>query len=302
MARPNASSIHRFAREAMTTVFEVVVAGREEEYARQAARAAFDEVDRIERLFSRFDPSSEISRLNRLGAGRKMRVGLETYQCLTIAARMQAETGGAFDVNYRARANLPELLSLARIADGFEAERLARKGRRKPGVLDLDLGAIGKGYAVDSALEVLKDWGIDNVLVHAGTSTALAIGPGPAPGPRSEGWRVGVASAWKCPGSPRTIRLRDLALSGSGKEVKGEHIFDPRTGLPARGHRAAWAAHPSATVSDAASTAFLVMSTAEAEAFAAAHPDVWGVVIPGPKTCKILNSAALEARRTRRRS
>src|SRR5512143_3958806 len=96
------SDVHRFAHEAMATVFEIFVSGRDETYAGQAARAAFDEVDRIERLFSRFDPSSEISRIGRLAPGDAMMVGLETAEVLGLAAFVQAETGGAFDINYLA--------------------------------------------------------------------------------------------------------------------------------------------------------------------------------------------------------
>jgi thiamine biosynthesis lipoprotein len=95
-----AAPVHRFAHEAMATTFEVLVGGKEEAYARQAARAAFAEVDRLERLFSRFDPSSEICRLGRLAPGETLRIGLETAEVLGLAAFIQGETGGAFDVNY----------------------------------------------------------------------------------------------------------------------------------------------------------------------------------------------------------
>jgi hypothetical protein len=101
MRRRHDLSVHRFAHEAMTTVFEIFIAGKPKEYARQAARAAFDEIDRVERLFSRFDPSSEISRASRLRPGERMMVGVETVECLATAARVQAETAGAFDINYR---------------------------------------------------------------------------------------------------------------------------------------------------------------------------------------------------------
>jgi thiamine biosynthesis lipoprotein len=82
-------------------------------------------------------------------------------------------------------------------------------------------------------------------------------------------------------------------VSGSGTEVKGEHIIDPRTGRPARAHLAAWAAHPSAAVSDALSTAFLVMGTEEAERYCRSHPEVWGLVIIPGKKCRIFNATAI---------
>jgi thiamine biosynthesis lipoprotein len=314
MPRRRNSDVHRFAHEAMTTVFEVFIAGKDKEYARQAARAIFDEVDRIERLFSRFDPSSEISRASRLRPGERMMVGVETVECLANAARIQAETAGAFDINYRTvqaqpgRAgrvkkpktgpdggacppNLLNLVSLRMVPGGFEIERHSGRSRKKPLPLNLDLGAVGKGYALDRAIEILEDWSIANAIVHSGTSTALAIGPGPQA--RKPGWLVGIATAWKCPGAPREIRLRNRSISGSGTEVKGDHIIDPRTGRPARGHLAAWASHPTAAVSDALSTAFLVMETDEVGRYCRSHPEVWALVIISEKKCKIFNENAI---------
>jgi thiamine biosynthesis lipoprotein len=326
----------------MTTIFEIFIAGKDKGYARQAARAAFDEIDRIERLFSRFDPSSEISRVSRLRPGERMMVGVETVECLATAARVQAETAGAFDINFRAapplarsvppRAapslggavpllsgavpirsaqpgaartskavpgrgggspppNLLNLMSMRMVAGGFELERLPGRPRNKALPLDLDLGAVAKGYALDRVREVLADWSVGNALVHSGTSTALGVGPGPRSGQR--GWPVGTASAWGCPGMPEEVRLADRALSGSGTEVKGAHIIDPRTGRAARGHLAAWASHPSAAVSDALSTAFLVMKTEEVRRYCRTCPEVWALVILRGKKCKIFNANAI---------
>jgi thiamine biosynthesis lipoprotein len=308
--------VHRFAHEAMATTFEIFVAGKEEAYAGQAARAAFGEVDRLERLFSRFDPSSEISRIGRLEPGGSLRVGIETAEVLGLAAFVQSETNGAFDVNYlgqgrtarRRGASLPQpiqaLLGVSTDGHGFEVTRLRPRGGAAASKIDLDLGAVGKGYALDAALAVLRDWDVGNVLLHAGTSTALAAGPGPAGEARGRGWPVGAGSTAGTTSGPGRIILRNRALSGSGTEVKGAHIIDPRTARPAAGHAAAWASHPSAAASDALSTAFMVLSTAEVTAFCGRQPIVWALVKLGPKTCRIFNGAALaekRAARTRRR-
>ena len=88
---------------------------------------------------------------------------------------------------------------------------------------------------------------------------------------------------------PGEIVLRERALSGSGTEVKGQHILDPRTGKPAGGHVAAWAAHRSAALSDALSTAVMVMSTDEVEAFCAAHPEVSVLAVVEYGECRAYN-------------
>jgi thiamine biosynthesis lipoprotein len=301
--------VHRFAHEAMATVYEIFIAGRDKDYAGQAARAAFDEIDRLERLFSRFDPASEISRIGRLRPGGSLMVGLETTEILGLAAFVQAETGGAFDINYLAlgrrsggRARRPrqltELLRVGTDGRGFEVERIRLEGRTTAPHVELDLGAVGKGYALDAALGILRDWTIDNVLLHAGTSTALAHGPGPVKGTEGPGWPVGAGGSAAAGAGPGRVLLRNRALSGSGTEVKGAHIIDPRTGRPGAGHLAAWASHPSAAASDALSTAFMVLSTKEVSGFCARHPVVWALVKTGPKTCRIFNAAAVEKKRT----
>jgi thiamine biosynthesis lipoprotein len=287
----DAPDAHRFTCHAMATVFEVVVNRGEAAYAGQAARAVFAEIGRIERLFSRFDATSEIARLNRLGPGEAMAVGVETYECLSLADEVGRDSSGAFDINVRALIKceggagvVP--FALARTETGFEARRAAPEdGRLVP--LDLDLGGIGKGYALDRAVEVLADWSVEDALVHGGTSTAIALGD--APGEAGKGWPVGVGGGWPCPEAPSALRLRSRALSGSGTEVKGKHILDPRTGLPAAGHLAAWVSHPSGAVSDALSTAFMVMTTGEVEAYCRRHGEVWALVVRDYGDCRVFN-------------
>jgi thiamine biosynthesis lipoprotein len=234
-------------------------------------------------------------------------VGVETVHVLGLCSFVQLETGGAFDPNYRSaaaraargRPAAPRLLNWLLRVDhtgaGFTVTRTKTGAAGQ--ALDLDLGAVGKGFALDSALAVLKDWAVDNVLLHAGTSTALGHGPGPSGTKRGRGWPVGAgATAGKAAG-PGRVFLRNGALSGSGTEVKGEHVVDPRTGRPARGHRAAWAAHSSAAAADALSTAFMVMRTGAVAEFCARHTEVWALVKTGPETCRIFNAGAAAANR-----
>lgn len=321
--------IYRFSHQAMGTFFETVLAGVDESYAGQAARAAFQEIDRIEGLFSRFNPCSEISQMNRMKPGDALIIGLETYECLSIAEKVRIETDGAFDINVRSHISasglsdelqvgkkipiLPPLikggvelhtfpggaathefpyLEVVQTAAGFEA-RLHSGKKNLIRCLELDLGGIGKGYALDTALAVLMDWGIDQVLIHGGTSTAAAVGSPPSISRESTGWPVGVGGGWPCPEAPRQIFLKGRALSGSGIEVKGKHILDPRTGGPAQGHMAAWGSSPSAAESDALSTAFMVMSTEEVEGYCADHPEVWALVVKDYGDCRVFNPSVV---------
>jgi len=295
MVNPSLEHVHRFAHEAMGTLFEVAVAGQEKKYAEQASMAVFREVDRLENLFSRFNPCSELGQINRLRPDESLRIGLEVYECLKTAEQVRLDTAGAFDINYKARLRIrgPEGTErfqpggqagnpgyeLSSGADGFSIRLPELGGENYAASLDLDLGGIGKGYALDRAVSILSDWTVERALVHSGTSTAVAFGSAPGLKEGEEGWPVGVGGKWSSADAPGRVLLRDRALSGSGTEVKGGHILDPGTGREAESHLAAWVSHPSAAIADAISTAFMVMRQDEVEAYCRSHPEVWALVI-----------------------
>jgi thiamine biosynthesis lipoprotein len=289
-----AGPVHRFAHEAMGTFYEALVAGCDQEYARQVSQAVFREVDRLELLFSRFNPTSEISQINRLKAGQILKIGWETYECLEAAEKVRAETDGLFNINFRATERpparelygAPERSQANRAAfevfpvpDGFAIRINQQAFEAHAKGVDLDLGGIGKGFALDRAAAILADWSIDHFLIHGGTSTALAAGSAPEAAADKPGWPVGVGGAWTVPGVGKRVFLRGRALSGSGTEVKGKHIRDPKIGGAAEAHLAAWVSHPRAAVADALSTAFMVMPTPDVEGYCEAHSDVWALVI-----------------------
>jgi len=300
---------YRFSHFAMGTVFEVVIAETDETYARQASQALFYEIDRVESILSRFDPGSEIGQINMLTEGQSLIVSADVYACLEKSFDLQQETKGAFDINYRVsevnpKRSLASLftcgrnilyppIDLCRSEDGFRVRFKQRRGAGKGGGLDLDLGGIGKGFALEKAAGLFSDWGIDHVLIHAGTSTVLARGAAPFAEGQRDGWPVGIGGSWSCLKNKK-FSLKNRALSGSGTEVKGMHISDPRKGKRASGNLAAWVSHSSAAVADALSTAFMVMGKRDVAAFCENDPQIWALVLIDPEHFEVYNKGRLE--------
>ncbi|MHC4426785.1 MAG: FAD:protein FMN transferase [Planctomycetota bacterium] len=290
--RSNCNSIpgmKRFSHEAMATTFEVIVVHEDDRYARQAAAAAFDEVDRLEGELSRFIENSDVSRINNLPANQPLRLGLDTFECLQLSARLYAETNGAFDItvgtllrcwrNEDGTAHTPSAdeLNLARQRTGtdlLQLDEAEHTVRLSAGPVEIDLGGIGKGYAVDRMAELLREWSIDTALISGGYSSVLALD---AP-PGTEGWPLTLSN----PANRKQILarpcLRSGALSGSGLQ-KGRHIIDPRTGQPVEGKHAAWSSAPDAATADALSTAFMIMSPDEIKQYCSLHRRTLAMVI-----------------------
>jgi thiamine biosynthesis lipoprotein len=291
---PSVANLPRFCHTAMGTIFETVVAGCEDDYARQASQAFFSEIDRIEGLLSRFDACSEIGQINLLKASQSLRVSAEVYECLEMAFELHSATQGAFDINFRAQSAFQAKSTAARgrkkqnpvfpplklllFESGFEVTLETEAGQNQLSRLDLDLGGIGKGYALEKAAGLFSDWSIENILIHAGTSTVCSMGSAPRSDKYPKGWPVGIGGNWPCLAGKRFC-LENRTLSGSGTEVKGRHIYDPRQDSDASGHLAAWVSHPSAAVADALSTAFLVMDTDEVDVFCSRNPETWALVL-----------------------
>ena len=279
----------RFCHEAMATTFEVIVVYDDDRYARQAAAAAFDEVDRLEGELSRFIENSDISRINNLPANQPLRLGLDAFECLQLSCRIYAETNGAFDIT------IGSLLSCRRNEDGtprtpsqvelnlahqhtgthlLQLDESEHTIQLSVSPVQVDLGGIGKGYAVDRVAELLREWSIDIALISGGYSSVLALN---APA-GTKGWPLTVSN----PDNRKQILARPClqgrALSGSGLQ-KGQHIIDPRTTQPVKGKLAAWASAPDAATADALSTVFMVMGQDEIRQYCSRHPDVSAMIM-----------------------
>ena len=244
------TDIHQFNHRAMATHFEVRIADEERTYAAQAARAALDLLDKLESHLSRFRADSDMAQIAQLVPGDKMRLSEPVFVCLEIAKKMELATHCAFSPTSAAlktQASLPQWILLP--------EELSI--RCESGRLEFDLGAIGKGFALDRMAELLRHWDCPLFLLIAGGSSILA---GDAP-KDAAGWSCGLGDDK----APQRFFLTQSSLSGSGLAVKGSHILDPRTGQPALRQNRAWALTDTAAESDALSTACMVLSKSELE-------------------------------------
>jgi thiamine biosynthesis lipoprotein len=273
------------ARHAMATRFEIVLHGADPVALRAAGEEALDEIGRIEAQLSLYQSTSEISRLNARAAHEPVRVTPSLFHLLQQARELHAETQGAFDITIAPLLRCwgfmggtghlpnPQELAAARERTGMHlvelnpadfTVRFAREG------VMLDLGAIGKGYAVQQAANALRELGITSALVNGGTSSIYALGHPPG----AENWKIALEypsnPSQKPPPLLATIPLQDEALSVSavwGKSFQSEgatfgHVLDPRAGQPAVGSLMAAVVLPSATETDAFSTGLLVAGVA----------------------------------------
>jgi thiamine biosynthesis lipoprotein len=232
---------------------------------RAAGEAALDEIQLWHARLTRFAPDSLVSHINRTAGAAPVRLDRDTFVLFEDAMGVSAESEGAFDITVA-----PVMGRL-----GFAGSAVPALGRRVNGralLLDanawtlrfstadvsLDLGAIGKGHALDCAAAVLREYGVDAALLHGGTSSIAAIG---AP-PRSSGWRVAAGPE----ADAAVVTLRDAAMSVSDSASQrtpaaGGHIVDARTGGVIERARRAVVVGPSARLADAWATALVVLGS-----------------------------------------
>jgi len=261
---------------------------------------AFAEIDRIDASLSSYRATSEISRINRQAPVEPVTTDPETFGILRRSLEYSARTAGAFDITvgqlmrawgfFRDQGRYPTDAELerARKRTGWEQVELDPGRRtvrfRRSGIL-LDLGASGKGYALDRVAALLRASGVDAVLLGAGQSTYVAVGSPPG----AMAWRVNVPDPNDRSLTASSIGLCDAALSTSGSYEKffaigGKtycHIVDPRTGRPVTGMLQATARVCSGEESDMLATAAFVTGTAGAADLIDEGPDRGLMLVTG---------------------
>jgi thiamine biosynthesis lipoprotein len=290
----------RIHRPAMACRFEILLDGADDQQA-AAAREALDEADRLEAELSVFRETSALSRVNRTAAERPASVEADLFALLVRCRDLHARTAGAFDITstplsrcwgfLRREGRRPsaDAIAAARALVGMSEvvfDEAARTVRFPRAGMELNLGSIGKGYALDRMAALMRARGTKHALLSAGGSSAVALGG------RGEGWTVDIRPRQAAGARLARLFLRDgaLATSGAGEqffEVDGQrygHVIDPRTGWPAAGVLSVSVVTPEGALSDALSTAFLVGGLDVARRYCSAHPETLALVTPDDAT------------------
>ena len=279
----------------MGTCLEVTLWHQEPQTATRLIRDAVQEAHRLDAILSNYDPDSALSRLNRHAGAGSMRVPLELFELLSNSRELAEKTGGMFDVTVgplielwqkaAAKNQIPSASQMdeARSLVDYRNLSLCRPDQvalTRSG-MNIDLGGIGKGYAVERMTKMLKTSGVGAALVNFGGSSMSTIG---AP-PGKTSWEVALQDT---DGRLRgTIHLRDLALSTSGAMGRGwiidgkkyGHLIHPLSGIPVIKLRMATVIAPSATLAEAL-TKPLVLVGASAMRIVEKFADAEAVVIP----------------------
>lgn len=311
LAEPSAAGyLLHLSRRAMACNFEMFFNAGQYSQATTAGLAALDLIDRLEDQLSIYRDHSEVSRLNERASEEDVAIEPGLFALLQTAARVHFETAGAYDIT---SGPLSKVWGFTRRAGAIPlsesiAEALSRVGTQYlkldaeslavhfvlPG-MEINLGSIGKGYALDCAGQLLIESAVGDFLLHGGNSSVLARG---SHGARASegGWLVGVRHPLRPTRRLGQFCLRDraLATSGSGTQFfmhegrRYGHILDPRSGWPAEGVLSACAIAPTAAEADALSTAFYVMGVEATAEYCRVHPQIGAVIVaPGPRAGSI---------------
>jgi len=273
--RAGANECPSDGRYSMGTVLEITLCASDSASDQQVFDSLFTTVAHLDVLLTTFSPNSVLSQLNARAGDRPILVPVEVTDVLSLSLRYGKLTGGTFDVTVgplkvlwthaaaTRRRPAPAALRQARARVGSDKVRLSANGTvflTQPGMA-LDLGGIGKGYALDQLMHTLKQYKIHNALLDFGQSSVWALGtPSDA-----KGWRLLIQQPnGRFAG---VVTLRDQALSISGNmgqtlAIGGQHyghIIDPRTGEPVRHDLLACVIAPTAAQAEALSKALLIL-------------------------------------------
>ncbi len=275
------------------------------------ASDALDLVHAAEEMLTVYRPDSEVSRLNQNASDGPVAVSSELFAFLQECRQLWTETEGAFDPaagaliqlwrTARQNQTVPteEEIAAAMEISGFQYVELNPDTETvaftRPGVL-VDFAAIGKGYAVDRAIQHLRQEGVVDALVHGGHSSLMAIGNHTG----QTGWPVGIKNPLFTEERYVTMPVINQAMSTSGSNIqffrhegrRYGHLLDPRTGWPSETLLSVSVLAPTATVAEALSTAFYAMGLDKAKAYCHHHSEIGAIFVPPPQRGRTLTPTA----------
>jgi len=259
-----------FAHEAMHTTFSLRILGMNESTARGIARECFEQINLLESRLSRYAEGSDVSRINCMTAGETLYLSETCHQCLLLALDAAANTHGLFDITLGTRIEHrksgssdpePPLMGRLTIHPDVPAITCDEPGR------EIDLGGIGKGFALDQIKLLLTDWGVENALLTAGASSLMAIGP--------QSWPIDLT------GDAGFLRLEliNQSISASGTGIQGSHIIHPwgPEAMPVHLSRRIWVTGATAALAEIWSTALMLIDVEEIPDILAGNQDVTSV-------------------------
>ena len=246
------NNFHTFEHVAMKTTFALRLDQDDRALCEKVAHASMERINNIERQLSRYIQGSDIWQINHMASGQSLFIGEDCYKCLQLSLQASIDTFGLFDatigkriehIKNNGKKQLPLLVGQLLIDPKRPIVHCSNAGR------EVDLGGIAKGYALDQVKQLCIDWDIQSGLLSAGSSTHLAIG--------KRSWPITI----KKHEHNKIIRIKDEALSVSGKTIQNSHIVSPiSAGNTNYNYDQIRVVHKSAATADAYSTAALLMN------------------------------------------
>jgi thiamine biosynthesis lipoprotein len=294
----------QIGRPAMACQWEIYLNAGQYQQAQGAAIDALDIVEQLETQMTVYDDASELSLINFDAAESPVVVEKELFTLLEKSIELYRATQGAFDITagplsklwgfYRREGRIPDAKALAETIELIGSQYIQLDPQQltvefpKSGV-EINLGAIGKGYALDRCAESLVLAGIEHFLIHGGQSSILARGRRTG---QATSWTVGIRHPLRPDRRLVEVVLENRSLGTSGTAAQScyyqgrryGHILDPRTGQPAEGMLSTTVLAPTAAEADALATAFYVMGMDASLAYLAEHPQLSAILAaPGER-------------------
>lgn len=310
-AAASAAYLLEISRDAMACRFALYLNAGQHPGAAEKCVETLDRLEPLEDQMSVYREHSEVSRINRLAAEASVEVEAGLCRLLARGLQLWRETDGAFDMTagplskvwgfYRRAGAMPDEAALqealSRVGSQWlDLDTARRTVRFRRAGMEINLGGIGKGHALDDCAQYLIREGVNDFLFHGGHSSVLARGRRLGPHAPGDGWLVGVRHPLRPERRLAEIVLRDRALGTSGSAAQSfyhqgrrySHILDPRTGWPADRVLSATVIAPSAADADALATAFYVLGVEAAFDYCRRHENLAALLVtPGARRGKI---------------